>query len=117
MNPNYSDFDGFPAIKETPWNKVFVKGDALAIDLVSKLIVYTPSKRLSVIESLKHEFFDELRNEDTTIGGEIEMPKLFSFTKEELIKASPEDIKSLIPEWAEIQRPDEEEEEPNEEEK
>lgn len=46
MNPNYSEFK-FPSIKAHPWKQVFHKRTAPeAIDLMTKLLVYEPAKRL-----------------------------------------------------------------------
>lgn len=53
-----------------------------AIDLVSKLLEYTPEARLSAIESMVHPFFDELRVESTRLQSGKDLPKLFNFTKE-----------------------------------
>lgn len=53
-----------------------------AIELVSKLLEYTPEARLSAIESMIHPFFSELREEGTRMPNGKEFPKLFNFTKE-----------------------------------
>lgn len=61
MNSNYTDFK-FPHIKPVPWSKVFhPQTDADAVDLVSRLLVYEPQKRVRPMEALAHPFFDELR--------------------------------------------------------
>ena len=45
MNPNYTEFK-FPQIKAHPWQKVFrARTSPEAIDLVSRLLEYTPSAR------------------------------------------------------------------------
>lgn len=52
MNPSYAEFE-FPAIKETPWSKVFSsKTPSDAVDFVEKLLKYEPDKRLSPIEAM-----------------------------------------------------------------
>jgi len=62
MNPKSEDFK-FPNIKCHPWTKVFKpKIDPLAIDLISKLLVYPPKDRLKPLETLLHPYFNELRN-------------------------------------------------------
>lgn len=53
-----------------------------AIDLVSQLLEYTPAKRLSAIEGMIHEFFDELRTEGVRMPNGREFPRLFDFTRE-----------------------------------
>ena len=58
-----------------------------AIDLVSKMLEYTPSQRLSAIQAMVHSFFDELRVEGARMPNGREFPPLFDFTREgELIK-------------------------------
>lgn len=104
MNPNYMEHK-FPQIKPHPFSKVelilsqypeiptqtlhqvFRKADANAIDLISKLLEYTPTQRLSAIEAMVHPFFDELRDPSTRLpdsrhqnGGPKELPPLFDFT-------------------------------------
>jgi len=103
MNPNYMEHK-FPQIKPHPFNKVckssmmsnspahantmqvFRKADPTAIDLISKLLEYTPTQRLSAIEAMVHPFFDELRDPATrlpdsrhTNGGTKDLPTLFEF--------------------------------------
>jgi hypothetical protein len=50
MNQNYTEFK-FPQIKAHPWNKVFrSKATPEAVDLMSKLLVYTPDRRLTPLQ-------------------------------------------------------------------
>lgn len=104
MNPNYMEHK-FPQIKPHPFSKVeefsntdqkalslklkqvFRKADANAIDLISKLLEYTPTQRLSAIEAMVHPFFDEIRDPNTrlpdsrhTNGGPKDLPALFDFS-------------------------------------
>ncbi|CAF4873783.1 unnamed protein product, partial [Rotaria magnacalcarata] len=61
MNPNYQEFR-FPQIKAHPWHKVFRnRTPPMAIDLVCRLLDYTPLTRLTPLEACVHAFFDELR--------------------------------------------------------
>src|ERR1700676_262672 len=82
MNPNYMEHK-FPQIKPHPFSKVssrsafhclYLLTTCLlqvfrprtapeAIDLVAKLLEYTPGARLSAVEAMIHPFFDELRVE------------------------------------------------------
>ncbi len=102
MNPNYMEHK-FPQIKPHPFSKVsitrpnyqtwdlippqvFRKADPNAIDLISRLLEYTPTQRLSAIEAMVHPFFDELRDPSTrlpdsrhTNGGSKDLPNLFDF--------------------------------------
>lgn len=61
MNPNYMEHK-FPQIKPHPFGKVFRKADANALDLIAKLLEYTPTERLGAIQAMVHPFFDELRD-------------------------------------------------------
>jgi glycogen synthase kinase 3 beta len=103
MNPNYMEHK-FPQIKPHPFNKVcnisstscmlnsrylqvFRKADPSAIDLISKLLEYTPTQRLSAIDAMVHPFFDELRDPSTRLpdsrhpnGATRDLPILFNFT-------------------------------------
>ena len=103
MNPNYMEHK-FPQIKPHPFSKVclsnnyapecdlivwqvFRKADPNAIDLISRLLEYTPTQRLSAIDAMVHPFFDELRDPSTklpdsrhTNGGNKELPNLFDFS-------------------------------------
>jgi serine/threonine protein kinase len=103
MNPNYMEHK-FPQIKPHPFNKVnslrslgsdpiadhvkvFRKADSNAIDLISKLLEYTPTQRLSAIDAMVHPFFDELRDPSTRLpdsrhpnGATRDLPTLFNFT-------------------------------------
>lgn len=106
MNPNYMEHK-FPQIKPHPFSKVcnalkstlrnntssstlaqvFRKADPNAIDLISRLLEYTPTQRLSAVDAMVHPFFDELRDANTklpdsrhTNGGSKELPNLFDFS-------------------------------------
>jgi len=99
MNPNYMEHK-FPQIKPHPFSKVFPAINGIvarrtyvqqvfrprtapeAIDLVSKLLEYTPGARLSAVEAMVHPFFDELRVEGARMPNGKEFPRLFDFTRE-----------------------------------
>jgi len=96
MNPNYTEFK-FPQIKAHPWHKVFrARTPAEAIDLVSRLLEYTPSSRVSPLQACAHRFFDELREPNTRLPNGRELPPLFNFTDQEL-KIQPSLNSVLIP--------------------
>merc|ERR1719400_2672256 len=84
MNPNYTEFK-FPQIKAHPWPKVFrARTSPEAIDLVSRLLEYTPSARISPLQACAHSFFDELREAGTKLPNGRDLPQLFNFTEQEL---------------------------------
>mmetsp|Transcript_13951 Transcript_13951/g.32403 ORF Transcript_13951/g.32403 Transcript_13951/m.32403 type:complete len:350 (+) Transcript_13951:143-1192(+) len=100
MNQNYTEFK-FPQIKAHPWAKVFrSKAPPEAVDLISKLLPYTPDKRLTPLQSCAHPFFDELRDPRTQLPNARPLPLLFDFTPEER-RAGGELMRTLIPAHAE----------------
>ena len=100
MNPNYAEFE-YPQIKPRPWKKVFRESTSSeAIDLVSKLLEYTPSVRMTSLQACAHNFFDELREPGKKLPNGREMPPLFNFTEAEL-KIQPSLNSSLIPSYME----------------
>ena len=81
MNENYKEYK-FPQIKPCPWNKVF-KSRATTIEcleFIAKLLDYTPTERLTCIESLTHPFFDELRQPGLKLLNGKDLPELFNFS-------------------------------------
>lgn len=98
MNSTYTEYK-FPQIKGHPWNKVFrSKTPADAIDLVSKLLQYTPTTRLKPLEALTHPFFDELRQPGVTLPTGKPLPNvLFNFSEPELKDTSQALVAKLIP--------------------
>mmetsp|Transcript_7575 Transcript_7575/g.11464 ORF Transcript_7575/g.11464 Transcript_7575/m.11464 type:complete len:297 (+) Transcript_7575:87-977(+) len=47
--------------KAKPWKEVCPRLDKLGLDLLAKMLVYDPSKRISAAAALKHAYFDDLR--------------------------------------------------------
>ena len=102
MNPNYMEHK-FPQIRPHPFSKVFrPRTPPDAIDLISRLLEYTPSARLTAIEALCHPFFDELRTGEARMPNGRELPPLFNWTKEEL-SVRPDLISRLVPQHAEAE--------------
>jgi glycogen synthase kinase 3 beta len=98
MNHNYTEFK-FPQIKAHPWSKVFrSKATPEAVDLMSKLLVYTPTKRLTPLQACAHQFFDELRDPNTRLPN-AKLPPLFDFTPEEM-RSGGDLMSKLIPSHA-----------------
>jgi len=62
------------------WKKVF-KFDESGVDLLSKMLQYDPSKRISASESLEHSYFDDLKEElkkkEAISGGKVEEKKRY----------------------------------------
>ncbi|XP_062179595.1 shaggy-related protein kinase alpha-like [Phragmites australis] len=100
MNPNYTEFK-FPQIKAHPWHKIFHKRmPAEAVDLVSRLLQYSPNLRSTALEALIHPFFDELRDPNTRLPNGRFLPPLFNFKSHELKSMPMEFLVNLIPEHA-----------------
>ncbi|KAK9804826.1 hypothetical protein WJX72_007488 [[Myrmecia] bisecta] len=90
MNPNYTEFK-FPQIKAHPWTKVFSKRlPPDAVDLVSKLLQYSPTQRVTALQAMTHPFFDELRDPATLLPNGRPLPLLFNWQAGELDGAPPE---------------------------
>eukprot|EP00388_Colpodella_angusta_P038538 GDKK01044710.1.p1 GENE.GDKK01044710.1~~GDKK01044710.1.p1 ORF type:complete len:173 (-),score=30.76 GDKK01044710.1:830-1348(-) len=90
MSQSSSSFQ-FPMVKARSLSTVIENASPQAVDLLSKLLVYSPHKRLSCYAALAHPFFDEVRRARNFVPlpytNETEprpMPKVFDFSDEEL---------------------------------
>ncbi|KAG8363343.1 hypothetical protein BUALT_Bualt19G0012600 [Buddleja alternifolia] len=100
MNPHYTEFK-FPQIKAHPWHKVFQnRMPPEAVDLVSRLLQYSPTLRFTALEACAHPFFDTLREPNACLPNGRMLPPLFNFSPEELSGAPPELLQRLVPEHA-----------------
>ncbi|KAH7353073.1 hypothetical protein KP509_19G077600 [Ceratopteris richardii] len=98
MNPDNTSFN-LPQVKAHPWHKVFQKRlPPEAVDLVSRLLQYSPNLRSTALEAMAHPFFDELRDTSTHLPNGRPLPPLFNFKPQEVKDASPELLQKLIPE-------------------
>ncbi|KAF9605850.1 hypothetical protein IFM89_019109 [Coptis chinensis] len=105
MNPDYTEFK-FPQIKAHPWHKIFHKRvPPEAVDLVSRLLQYSPNLRCTPLDACVHPFFDELRDPNTRLPSGRPLPPLFNFKPQELKGTSLELLAKLIPEHARKQCP------------
>ncbi|XP_031626744.1 glycogen synthase kinase-3 beta isoform X1 [Contarinia nasturtii] len=99
MNPNYTEFK-FPQIKSHPWQKVFrARTPPDAIQLVSRLLEYTPSARITPLQACAHPFFNELRESNQQLPNGRDLPPLFNFTEAELA-IQPSLNASLMPRYS-----------------
>lgn len=84
MNKSYPSYN-FPDLKPHPWKLVFKNGTPEAIDLLARILTYTPAKRPLAFEICAHTFFDELRNGNYVYDSSgTPMPALFNFTNDEM---------------------------------
>lgn len=85
MHPTATTDFKFPSIKPCSWGKVFKPTiDAQFIDLMSKLLVFSPHRRLHPLAACAHPLFDELRDPKCRLPNGRPLPELFSFTDAEL---------------------------------
>ena len=100
MNPEYTEYR-FPVIKPYPWEKVFKGKDVTPefCDLIGKMLIYDPEQRTRPLELLSHPFFDELRNKDTKLPNEKDLPDLFDFNDVEMKINRKFIMDNLIPSW------------------
>lgn len=73
------------------------KAPPQAIDLISKVLVYNPDKRIRPLDALLHPYFDPLRESKITINKQ-EIADLFNFQPEE-ITGNERLIQKLTPSW------------------
>ena len=73
------------------------------IDLISKILIYNPRKRLTAVEIMAHPAFDELKNKDNFNNDKYVVPNIFNFTQEEINgrRFNAEVWKKVIPSWSE----------------
>ena len=86
MNPHYTDFK-FPFINPSPWAKVFSankKACPDTIDLLSKMLVYDPVKRITAGDAMAHAFFDSLFEPGVTLPNGTPLPPLANWVEGEL---------------------------------
>ena len=50
--------------------------------MISTLLEYTPTNRVTAVEAMAHPFFDELRQPDQKLPNGKNFPPLFNFTAE-----------------------------------
>jgi len=73
-----------PDIAPTSFSKKLARSPPGAIDLLSKILQYDPSKRLDPFGCLTHPYFDDIRVPGATLPNNTRLPDLFNFTENEL---------------------------------
>lgn len=65
MNKNYDlkQHSKFPHVKACDWRNLLHTKDSLLIDLVARILQYSPKRRLTAADAIMHPYFDELRSE------------------------------------------------------
>ncbi|KAI8866905.1 Pkinase-domain-containing protein [Ramicandelaber brevisporus] len=96
LNPAYIDHR-FPQINPHPLNRLFrYTPPPGAVELLAKLLDYSPPSRLNAISAMADPFFDDLRNPATTLPDGRPLPPLFDFSELEL-SIRPDLIHTLVP--------------------
>ena len=103
MNKNYKIYK-FPLIKCYTLHEIFkdyIKnlGEEF-INLIKKILIYNPKKRLKPIEALIDPFFDDIRK-NGVLENDIENI-IFNFTNEEISYMGNDIYQKLIPKWYKI---------------
>jgi len=78
-----------------PFNKIYKDANPLALDLLEKMLVFNPHKRISVEEALRHPYLKNLHNPKAEV--DCKKPFDFEFEKIEMTK---EVLQELM--WEEI---------------
>lgn len=88
MNPDHKMYK-FPQLKGQAWDAVFKNTKACkeAIELMSKFLIYVPTKRITCFEALAHPYFDDLRAANLKMPNDGTIPEMFNFTPEETAQA------------------------------
>jgi len=58
--PEWKSLSGFPNYEKMQWSSVCPQLDAVARDLLSKMLVYEPAKRITPREAMHHPYFNDL---------------------------------------------------------
>jgi glycogen synthase kinase 3 beta len=101
MNSDYNNYT-FPIIRCYTYEDVF-KGKNVSydfIDLLKKLLVYEPDKRIKPLEAMLHPFFNELKDKHSTFpDGSGISSDIFEFSEAEISVDIEGYIKQIIPFW------------------
>jgi len=106
LNRNNTLTYQFPPVKAYPLNKIFNGKPKEVIDLMQKILVYDPQKRISALDIMAHPFYDELRNSEVNNNGKSIVPQIFDFNEFEIqsytnSSSKQKQMLKIIPEWAE----------------
>lgn len=91
MNPNYQECK-LPAIPARSWKDILRRDSPKTAEtLLASILMYRPVSRVFPMKALLHDFFAELRLEETTLPNGDPLPDLLNFSKEELQTLDEED--------------------------
>ena len=94
----------FGAPHELTATQVFRRTEPSAISLIKSLLEYTPTRRLSAVDAMAHEFFDDLRKDGVTLPPYRDSearrplpPKLFDFDRHGMWSEAATSLQALTP--------------------
>jgi glycogen synthase kinase 3 beta len=95
----------FPPVKPYTISKLLNGKPKEIINLLQKIFIYEPHKRLSALEIMAHPFFDDLRNSELNQNGKFIVPTIFDFSESEIYGFKNKSLlKKIIPDWADSYR-------------
>ncbi|ETV99700.1 CMGC/GSK protein kinase, variant [Aphanomyces invadans] len=68
-----------------------------ALDLLQRMLTYSPARRLHPLAAAAHPFFDELRQPTAVLPNNVKMPPLYPFTLQELSQVDLATRESIVP--------------------
>lgn len=101
LNKNNTLTYSFPPVKPFTIAKIFTGQPKELVNLLSKILVYEPHKRLTAYEIMAHPFYDDLRNQEINQNGKNIVPQLFDFSEMEVVNCKSKTLlKKILPEWS-----------------
>ncbi|MCQ2820388.1 MAG: serine/threonine-protein kinase [archaeon] len=86
--------------KGIPIEDVFPNMPKELLNLLSRIFVYNPKKRITALEIMAHPFFNDIKNVEIFQNGKYIVPNIFDFSKKEIQMSKNKEIfKKIIPEW------------------
>jgi glycogen synthase kinase 3 beta len=105
LNKNNTMNYQFPTVKPYTISKILNGKPKELINLLQKIFIYEPHKRLSALEIMVHPFFDDLRNSELAQNGKFIVPQIFDFTENEINLCKNKNLlKKILPDWSESYR-------------
>lgn len=95
MNHEYKG--PLPEVEHVTLQNLLTNKNPLAVDLLTKLLVYDPKKRIDPLKALMHPYFDQLRMKEMTVNGRA-IVDLFDFSMDE-VEGDIGIFNHLVPRW------------------
>lgn len=88
-----------PKYNPIPWERIFPNGDPMGIDLLKKMLIFDPKKRITAREALEHPFLRTYHDPNDEPQGTPISPSFFEFDHYKDVLTT-KDLKKLL--WNEI---------------